>query len=80
MTSLKLMFAVGFVVGAGALAWAADAGARVRIKRASASLKREVAAFVKFIGEDVNDAPAVHGESEFQERSSTGPYSLGRWV
>ena len=85
MTTLKLVLAVGFVLGAGALAWTADVGGRVKARRVVASIKREVAAFVKFVGEDASDAKVVTGESKFKERPATTgkqpkSWSLGRPV
>jgi hypothetical protein len=60
MTALKLLFAVGFLLGAGALAWSTDSVAKAeagaRVKKVVAFIKREVTAFAKFIGTDVGDA------------------------
>jgi hypothetical protein len=68
MTALKLGFAVGILLGAGALAWAADPFARAEsmawVKRAVAFTKREVAAFAKFIGTDVSEKQNDEGKIE----------------
>lgn len=86
MTALKLVFAVGLLLGAGALAWTTDSVARdeavVRIKKAAAFIKREAAAFAKFIGEDVCGVPEVVSERELRDRSEVAakkpePWSLG---
>jgi hypothetical protein len=64
MTALKLLLAVGFLLGTGALAWSADSAAKAeaaaRVKKTAAFIKREVAAFAKFIGTDASDARNGH--------------------
>jgi hypothetical protein len=88
MTALKLLFAVGLLLGAGALAWSADSAAKAeaaaRVKKAAALIKREVAAFAKFIGTDVSHAQnagheikeqpaiAVKRSESWQETKITG--------
>jgi hypothetical protein len=89
MTALKLVFAVGFLLGAGALAWTAESAAKdeavAMVKKAAALIKREGWAFARFIGEDVSDVPDGTSESDLKKRSVTAArqpksWSLGRSV
>jgi hypothetical protein len=77
MTALKLVFAVGFLLGVGALAWSADSVAKVeaaaRVKKAAAFIKREVTAFAKFIGTDSVD------QHEIKKRLSIAAEQSESW-
>jgi hypothetical protein len=83
MTALKLVFAVGFLLGAGALAWTAESaakdGAVAMVKKAVALIKREGAAFAKFVGEDVSGVSDANGPREIKERSVTAVKQAKSW-
>jgi hypothetical protein len=87
MTALKLVFTVGLFLGAGVLAWTTDSVARdeavAKVKKAAAFIKREAAAFAKFISEDVSGVPDAVSKRELRERSEVAAkdpesWSLGR--
>ncbi|HEY4142081.1 MAG TPA: hypothetical protein VGM57_11745 [Pseudolabrys sp.] len=84
MTAAKLVFAVGFFLGAGALAWTAESAAKdeavAMVKKAVALIKREGGAFAKFIGEDVSEVPDSASESDLKEQSVAAARQLGRSV
>ena len=84
MTALKLVFAVGFLLGAGSLAWTADSVGRdtavARVKRAAAFIRREAAAFAKFIGLDARDGREIREQPAItaKQPESLAGHQVGR--
>lgn len=79
MTALKLMSAVGAVLGVVALAWTKESAAKdeavAMVRKMAALLRREGVAFTRFIGEDASRIP--DGASERQ--SATAAPAAEAW-